>query len=183
VAQVWVALLRGINLGSRNRVPMAKLREVFADAGCEAVTTYIQSGNVVFEKKASDRAALARRLEKAIREAFDVAASVALRTADELAAVVASHPFGRDTSHSVVTFLAETPDRAAVRRVQALDVAPDRVEVAGSDVYLHYPKGFQGARLTGALLEKTLGVAGTARNWRTVTRLADLAEEEPHARR
>jgi uncharacterized protein (DUF1697 family) len=76
-----------------------------------------------------------------------------------------------------VTFLAEKPDRSAVRRVQALDIAPDRVEVAGSDVYLHYPKGFQGARLTGALLEKTLGVAGTARNWRTVTRLADLAEE------
>ena len=178
---VWVALLRGINLGARNRVPMAKLREVFADAGCEAVTTYIQSGNVVFSKKASDRAALARRLEKAIRGAFDVSAPVVLRTADELGKIVASHPFGRETSHTVVTFLAEKPDRAAVRRLKALDIAPDRVEVVGSDVYLHYPKGFQGARLTGALLERTLGVAGTARNWRTVTRLAELAEKEERA--
>ena len=124
---VWVALLRGINLGARNRVPMAKLREVFADAGCEDVTTYIQSGNVVFAKRVSDRAALARRLEKAIRGAFDVSAPVVLRTADELRKMVASHPFGRDTSHTVVTFLAEKPDRAAVRRLKALDVAPDRV--------------------------------------------------------
>ena len=174
---VWVALLRGINLGSRNRVPMAGLREVFADAGCEAVTTYIQSGNVVFAKRASDRRALARRLERAVREVFDVTAPVVLRTAAELAGVIRSHPFGRDTAHTAVTFLAEKPDRAAVRRLEALDVAPDRVEVAGSDVYLHYPNGFQGARLTGAVLERTLGLAGTARNWRTVTRLAELAKQ------
>jgi uncharacterized protein (DUF1697 family) len=182
VDHVWIALLRGINLGSRNRVPMAGLRQAFEEAGCESVATYIQSGNVVFVKKASDRGALARKLEQAVRDGFDVSAAVVLRTSGELAKVVRSHPFGRDTSHSVVTCLAEKPGRAAVRRLEALDIAPDRFEVVGSDVFLHYPNGFQGARLTGALLERHLEVAGTARNWRTVARLTELAKERtnPH---
>jgi uncharacterized protein (DUF1697 family) len=174
MAERWVALLRGINLGSRNKVPMAELRRVFEEAGCEGVQTYIQSGNVVFTKSAPDRA----ELERAVADAFGVASAIVLRTADQLATVTASHPFGPDTSKSSITFLAEKPRAAAVRRLQELDIGADRVEVIGSDVFLHYPNGVQGARLTGALLEKTIGVAGTNRNWRTVAKLAELAQAE-----
>jgi uncharacterized protein (DUF1697 family) len=174
MAERWVALLRGINLGPRNKVPMAELRRVFEEAGCEGVQTYIQSGNVVFTKSAPDRA----ELERAVADAFGVSSAIVLRTADQLAKVTASHPFGRDTSKSSVTFLAEKPKAAAVRRLQELDIGTDRVEVIGSDVFLHYPNGVQGARLTGALLEKTIGVAGTNRNWRTVAKLAELAQAD-----
>jgi len=172
---VWVALLRAVNLGSRNRVPMAELRDVLADAGCGSVATYIQSGNAVFTSPRSDRDALARELELAIRAAFDVETVVILRTEAELARTVRSHPFGPDTTHSHVTFLAAEPPREAVRRLEALDVAPDEVRVAGADVHLRLPGGQQGARMTPARLERELGVPGTNRNWRTVVRLAEMA--------
>lgn len=172
VEHVWVALLRAVNLGARNKVPMAELRRVFETAGYESVRTFIQSGNVLFEHEAPDRAAL----EAAVADAFGVQTAIVLRTAAQIRKVAGSHPFGPDTSKSAVAFLAEQPDPAGVRELAKLDIAPDRVKVAGSDVFLHYPNGFQGARLTAALLERRLGVAATARNWRTVARLAELTE-------
>lgn len=173
--QGWVALLRGINVGSRNRVPMAGLREALEAAGCNSVSTYIQSGNVVFTKQTSDRKALARRLERAVEEAFGVKSVVVLRTFSELRKLARSHPFGDDSSRTYVVFLAETPPRAAVRRLKERNVGPDRYEVVGQDVFVHYPTGLQGGRLSAAALERALEVAGTMRNWRTVTRLAELA--------
>jgi uncharacterized protein (DUF1697 family) len=175
-AEGWVALLRGINLGSRNRVPMPALRKLCEELGCEDVATYIASGNIVFTEKGSSRAALAGQLEQAIAETFGVTATVVLRSFDEIRKVARSHPFGDDTSHTFVTFLAKKPPQAGVRALASLDIAPDRFEVAGSDVFLHYPNLVQGARLTGALLERHIGVPGTSRNWRTVTRLAEMAE-------
>jgi uncharacterized protein (DUF1697 family) len=175
--QAWVALLRGINLGSRNRVPMPALRTVFEDAGCDSVSTFIQSGNVLFTKRAGDRNGLARKLERAIADAFDVPTAVVLRTAGEIAKVARSRPFGADNSHTLVAFLANAPPRAAVRRLQQLDVTPDRFKIVGSDVFLHYPNGVQGARLSAAALERHLDVVGTTRSWKTVTRLAELAAQ------
>lgn len=172
----WVALLRGINLGPRNRVAMADLRRTFEAAGCTSVQTYIQSGNVVFRHAGSDREALAAGLERAVKKELNVSAAIVLRTFAELAKVARAHPFGQDNSHTVVTFLAEKPSPAAVRSLAKLEIGEDRYRVVGQDAFLHYPNGFQGARLTGALLERRLGVPGTARNWRTVLKLAELAE-------
>jgi uncharacterized protein (DUF1697 family) len=172
--QGWVALLRGINLGARNKVPMAELRRLLEEGGYGDVRTYIQSGNVLFTAKASDRGALARRLERTVEDAFGVASRVVLRTWEEIGRVAGSHPFGDDSSKTQVAFLAKKPRAADVRKLEELEIAPDRFEVAGSDVYLHYPNGVQGARLSGALLERQLGVPATVRNWRTVTRLAEM---------
>ena len=177
----WVALLRGINLGGRNRVPMAELRALVADAGAAAVTTYIQSGNVVFVHARRDRAALANELERAIGETFGVSSRVVLRSFAEIAKVARAKPFGSDNSQTYVTFLEQKPTAAALRSLAGLEIAPDRVEVIGSDAFLHFPNGVTGSRLSGALIERRLGVAGTARNWRTVTRLAELAAQT-HAR-
>ena len=173
----WVALLRGINVGGRNSVPMAELRRVLEANGAEAVSTYIQSGNVVFRHEVGDRAALARKLEAAVKDAFDVPAAVVLRTFREIAKVASATPFGDDNSKTHVVFLAEKPAAKAVRELASLDLEPDRVAVVGSDVFLHYPNGITGARLSSAQLERKLGVAGTGRNWRTVTRLAAMADE------
>lgn len=174
-APTWVALLRAINLGTRNRIPMAELRRVFEEIGCEDVRTYIASGNVVFARDASERSALAETIEDAVESAFGFRSTVILRTGDEVRAVAEKHPFGEDTSHSHVTFLTEEPDEAAVARLGSLDVAPDRFVISGADVFVHYPGGVQGSRLTNAVLERELGVRGTTRTWRTVDRLADLA--------
>lgn len=170
-----MALLRGVNVGGRGRVPMAELRTLLAGLGLGEVRTYIQSGNALFTSREHDRATLARTLEQAVDETFGVPARVVLRTFAELAAVVGVHPFGDNTSRSYVAFLAEAPSAEGLARLAELDVAPDRFEVVGSEVFLQYADGVQGARLTGAQLERRLGVAATARNWRTVLRLVELA--------
>jgi uncharacterized protein (DUF1697 family) len=175
-AHGWIALLRGINVGGKDSVPMARLRTVFEDADAAGVATYIQSGNVVFTHVSADRAALGKQLEAAIHEAFGVSSMVVLRTFAELAKVARAKPFGPDNSNIHVTFLERKPTPVALKSLAGLEIVPDQVKVVGSDAFLHYPNGVSGSRLTGPLLERRLGVAGTARNWRTVTRLAAMAD-------
>jgi uncharacterized protein (DUF1697 family) len=172
----WVALLRAVNLGARNKVPMAELRTLLADAGYRSVRTYIASGNVLLDGPRS-RSTVADELERLIADAFQVNTTAVMRTPRELAAVVAGHPFGVDTSHSHVVFLANEPDPKVADEFGAADHSPDRALLVGADVYLQYPSGVQGSRLSAARLERLLGLPGTHRNWRTVAALAELAAE------
>ena len=172
----WVALLRAVNLGARNKVPMAELRARLEEAGYEGVRTYIASGNVLLDGPRG-RAAVAGKLERLIADSFGVDTTAIMRTPKELAATVAGHPFGRDTSQSHVVFLAAEPDREGTERLAALDASPDKAVLAGADVYLHYAAGVQGSRLSAARLERLLKVRATHRNWRTVATLVELAAE------
>jgi uncharacterized protein (DUF1697 family) len=166
-------LLRAVNVGGRNKVPMAELRRLLEEAGHEAVSSYIASGNLVVTS-ALTRERLAAEVEAAIGAAFGVTTTAIVRTPQELERVVTAHPFD-DTAGSFVTFLARKPAAAAVRELAVLDVAPEEVAVEGTHVYTRYPAGYQDARVTAALIERVLGVAGTARNWNTVAKLAELA--------
>jgi uncharacterized protein (DUF1697 family) len=170
----WVVLLRAVNLGARNKVPMADLRGLLAEAGYCDVRTYIASGNVLLDGPGSG-AAVGRKLERLIADAFGVTTTAIVRKPGELAAVVAGHPFGRDTSHSHVVFLAKRPTAKAAKSLATADQSPDKAVLAGKHVYVRYAAGVQGARLSAAGLEKLLGVPATHRNWRTVAALAELA--------
>jgi len=170
----WIVLLRAVNLGARNKVPMAELRKLLEDAGYGDVRTYIASGNVLLDGPKSG-ATVAGNVERIVGDAFGVTTTAIVRRPDELAAVVAGHPFGRDVSRSHVVFLAKRPGPKAADALAAADHTPDRAELAGKHVYVQYPAGVQGARLSAARLEKLLDVAGTHRNWRTVAALAELA--------
>jgi uncharacterized protein (DUF1697 family) len=172
----WVVLLRAVNLGSRNKVPMAKLRTLLEQAGYGDVRTYIASGNVLLDGPKSG-AAVSRELERIVAVEFGVETTAIARKPAELAALVSDHPFGRDTSRSHVIFLAKRPSPKAAERLADEDHSPDRGVLAGPNVYVRYGAGVQNARLSAARLEKMLGVTGTHRNWRTVAALADLAAE------
>jgi uncharacterized protein (DUF1697 family) len=166
----WVALLRGVNLGARNRVPMAELRTLLEDAGYGSVKTYIASGNVLLDGPAA-RNKLGSDLERLIADAFDVTTAVILRKPRELAATVEAHPFKR-TSDTHVAFLAKRPTKSAAAQLAAFDA--DAVLV-GAELYLRLPRGVHGSRLSNARIESLLGVQATLRNWRTVVALAELA--------
>jgi uncharacterized protein (DUF1697 family) len=175
--RAWVALLRGINLGARNKVSMAALKELFADLGAEDVETYVQSGNVLFRSSGA-RDDLARAVENEIEKRLGLRVTVLLRTDAELAKLVADNPFAEDERDPVklhVTFLAERPDRARAAALDEEQFAPDRFRVAGDVVYLHTPDGYGRSKLSNAYFEKQLGVRATSRNWRTVTTLAERA--------
>jgi uncharacterized protein (DUF1697 family) len=175
-----VAFLRAVNVGGNNKVPMARLRDALTAAGLEEVSTVLQSGNVVFHSRKSSKA-VAKAVEATIEETFDLQIGVIVRSAAELAAVAAANPFldaepDRDPKTLHVAFLSARPSAAATGKLDADRSPPDAFAVHGREVYLSYPDGSGRSRLTLDYLEKTLGVRGTARNWRTVLRLATLLE-------
>jgi uncharacterized protein (DUF1697 family) len=171
--RTYVALLRGINVGGRNRVGMAELRPVLEKRGLEEVTTYIQSGNVVFRATAGAKT-LGRRIEDAVEEAFGLRPAVILRTPVELAAVASSCPFA-DTSGVHVVFLESTPDPAAAAALDLDRSPPDTCALLERELYFHLPHGAGRTKLTLDYVERVLGVRGTQRNWKTVLKLLELA--------
>lgn len=158
----WVALLRAVNLGSRNKVPMARLRAALETAGYEDVRTVIASGNVVFSGGAKPTA---RALESLLADEFGVRTTVILRSASQIRKLRDAQPFA---DGAYVAFLAAKPP--SVKAIEGLDA----FAVVGGDIVLHFPRGYAAAQLTGAVLEKRLGVEATVRNWNTVEKLADL---------
>jgi uncharacterized protein (DUF1697 family) len=172
----WVALLRGVNVGGSNKVPMAELRALLEEAGYGNVGTYIASGNVLLDGPRS-AGALSAALEELVVDSFGVTTTVMLRKPQELAATVAAHPFGADTSESHVAFLAARPTKAGTARLEAAVSRSDRAVLSGAEVYLRLARGVHGSRLSGARVESLLGVPATLRNWRTVAALAELAAD------
>jgi uncharacterized protein (DUF1697 family) len=177
-AGVHVALLRGINLGSRNRLSMDDLRVLFSEAGCGRVTTYIQSGNVVFE--ASDRLAsqIAGRISGALALRFGINIPVVTRTAAELTKAARTNPFlksGSDQDTLHVAFLADRPSAAQVGALDARRSPPDEFVVQGREVFLRLPKGMARTKLTNAYFDSRLSTTSTVRNWRTVLTLVEMA--------
>ena len=176
--QTYVALLRGVNLGSRNKVSMADLRALFAALGAEEVTTYVQSGNVVFRTKQRPEPVLRKAIEQRISHDLGLDVAVLLRTKTQLRRVHSGIPFaarGHEPTKLHVTFLADTPARTRARALQATPAGSDELRVVGREVYLYLPHGYGRTKLGNAYFEKELGVTATTRNWRTVGKLVELA--------
>lgn len=174
-----LALLRGINLGSHNRVGMAELRGLVAGLGYQSVRTHLQSGNVLFDSD-DDAASAARCIEDGIAAHFALRVPVVIRDHDELAAVVAGSPLRDgefDPARFIVTFLSREPDPRGLDGLDAGGFEPDRYWPAGRQIYSLHPEGVSKAKLDYRTWERRLGVVGTARNWKTVTRLLELMEE------
>jgi uncharacterized protein (DUF1697 family) len=171
-----VLMLRGINLGSSRRVPMADLRALFEEAGYGDVQTYVQSGNVVLES-ASSPADLEREAAALISERFGFDVPVVVRTARQLAAVVKRNPLGDVASEPKryqVSFLAAKPPADVVRAMQEAAVGEERVVCHGREIYAWHPEGVARSKLWNALAGKGLGVTATARNWTTVLALLEM---------
>ena len=172
-----IALLRGINLGPKRRIAMADLRALLAEAGFEDPRTHLQSGNVVVATRKRPET-VARDMERAIaaRVGFDV--DVVVRTADELAAVVAHDPFAgvaTDPKRYGVAFLDAEPDPERLQALLARDFAPERLHAHGRELYTWHPDGFQRSQLFRAVADPKLARVATVRNWNTVLALNELA--------
>lgn len=173
-----VVLLRGINLGPRNRIAMPALRDALAEAGFADVRTYVQSGNIVLESpKGADR--VAGECGRVIKDAFGLDIAVVTRTRTELAEVVARNPLGDvadDPKRYQVSFLFAEPDASLVEKLSGLAAGKERMEVVGREIYAWHPAGVARSKLWNALAGKGLGVTATARNWTTVEALLAMAD-------
>jgi uncharacterized protein (DUF1697 family) len=177
--EVHVALLRGVNVGGKNKLPMKQLVAIFAGLGADGAQSYIQSGNVVY--RASP--ALARRIPAAVSAAIaselGLAIPVVTRSLAELRAVAAGNPFlerGVAPTAAYVAFLADTPTAARVAALDPQRSPGDAFAVRGRDIYLHLPNGGGRSKLTAAFFDSKLATISTARNWRTVLTLLEMAE-------
>jgi len=151
----YVALLRGVNVSGRNRIGMGELRARLVELGYEDVTTYIQSGNIVFAARAGKEAALAGAIEAGIRRAFKLDVTVLVRTGEQLRRVSTANPFltrGGDRSALHVTFLAAAPARADVRALSDRPAGPDDCAVVGREVFLRCPNGYGKTKLNNVYL-------------------------------
>lgn len=169
-----VALLRGVNVGGHNKLPMADLRTIVEDCGYGPAQTYIQSGNVVLSSATDGPDDVAGVLRASIAEAAGIDTSVIVRTAGELSAVVARSPYlarGEDPAHLHVLFLSGevTPDLSDLDRF-----APDEATVVDREIHLYLPDGPGRSKLAEQLTRKG-GSPGTMRNWRTVTKLVEMS--------
>lgn len=177
----WIALLRGINVGAANRLPMAELREQLSGLGFEDVATYIASGNVVFgangDPDADEAAALARRIATTIETHHGFRPRVLVLSVPEFRAAMEANPFPDAESEPKTLhlyFLAEQPADFDASAFEAVASPSERWELGDHAFYLHAPDGIGRSKLA-ARVESLLGVPATARNWRTVTRVREMA--------
>ena len=181
-ARPIIALLRGVNVGGANSVPMARLRAICEDLGWKDVATYIQSGNVVAHA-AGSRQQLERDLEAGIAEAFGLKIPVIVRTPGELRTYLAGNPFPKEVEREakgVALHLPKaSPNPGAAAALREKASGGERIEQVGDALWIHYPVGMGRSKLTPTLLDRVVGSPVTARNWRTIARLAELAAELP----
>jgi uncharacterized protein (DUF1697 family) len=178
-SETYICLIRGINVGGQKIVKMERLRESLTRLGLGGVKTYVQSGNVVFKAPGQSEEGLCGKIRKKIQSDFGFDVSVILRTAEEMGKTIEKNPFlkekGIDTSKLHVTFLEKLPEKANLKSLETLKIEPDALRHLGTEIYLYYPNGFSGAKLSHNTLERLLGCKGTSRNWNTVNQLHRMA--------
>lgn len=172
----WIALIRGINVGGHNKIPMATLSKVLEEAGCDSVRTYIQSGNVVFRSISSSKRALSQLLGDAIEREFCFRPHLLLISSTDFRTAVANNPFpqaGSEPNKLHFYFLDKAPETYAIKSLESLATPTERIDLIGNVFYLFTPDGVGRSKLASAV-ERKLGVTATARNYSTVQALLEM---------
>jgi len=179
--EIAVALLRGINVGGKNKLPMKELAEIFAKTDCVKVRTYIQSGNVIFSAPAPLLKEVPERVKEQIRKRFGYTIPVIVRTSRQMAEAIRDNPFlqADPSGRSLyVYFLADLPSELAIKKLDPHRSTPDRFQVLNRHIYLHLPNGMGRTKLTNAYFDSTLSTVCTARNWATVLALFEMMQSK-----
>lgn len=174
----YIAILRGINVSGKNKLPMADLRASLGKQGFKNVVTYIQSGNVAFEAKETAAEAAAKKLEQLIKKDFGYDVPVIVFGKAYLEKVLAENPFLKkdvDVSKLHVTFLAEEPLTENLKKLDGLNYPPDEFALGNKAIYLHCPEGYGRTKYNNTFLENKLKVTATTRNWKTSNVLLEMS--------
>lgn len=174
-----IALFRGINVGGRNTIPMAKLRALLEGLGLEKVQTYIQSGNAVFQCAAVEASSIAENIQNGLEAEVGFRPEVQVFSADVLKAAIESNPFPEaepEPKSLHLFFLGEVPEEPNLKGLEDLKASNERYELINQCFYLHAPDGIGKSKLA-ARAERLLGVSATARNWKTVMQVMDMASD------
>lgn len=172
---IHISLLRGINVGGNKKVPMKALVEVYESNDCQSVTTYIQSGNVVFMSDENSES-LQEKLSAAIAERFGFTVDLMQRTLEEWREIIAVNPFPSDNPKLLHVFLLNMlPEKANLDAFLALERNGEEIALIGTSIYFYTPNGFGTSKLAN-VMERKLKVSMTARNWNTMLKILEIAE-------
>ena len=178
---VYISMLRGINVGPHNRIKMEALRALYTSLKLEDPCTYVQSGNVIFRSKEKDTGLLAARIQKAIEKKLGCSPTVLLRTTAEMKKAIAANPFAARPDivpgKLLVTFLAAEPAREAQAGLDTFKHHPEEIHLIGRELFIYFPNGAGKTKLPWSQVERFLKVTGTARNWNSVIKMCEMAEE------
>lgn len=178
--ETYVGLLRGVNVGGNNKLPMKSLSALCESQGCRGVRTYIQSGNVVFRADARTVRGFAAKLKSQINAEFGFETAVILRTAPELRAVVENNPYmkpGVDLRSLHVMFLAKEPNLTDVVKLNPPCEGDEAFSLRGKEIFLFLPNGTGRSKLAAYRFDKILQTDVSTRNWQTTLNLVSLCEE------
>ncbi len=182
LVKTCISILRGINVSGQKKIIMSELTALYESLALKNVTTYIQSGNVVFKTdlKLSDEQ-FAQKIEQAIFEKYNFHVPVIIRTAEEIKHIITTNPFLKEkeinTDKLHVSFLSAMPGPATLEKIKTYDYPPDRFYISGKEVYLYCPESYGETKLSNKFFENKLQVTATTRNWKTVNKLLEMARE------
>lgn len=176
----YIALLRGINIGNKNRIKMADLRTIFESIGFKDVKTYLQSGNVIFKYDSSNIVEITSNIESKMNQTFGFSINVIIRTDDEFESIINNNPFIKDPDVELdklhVTFLKELPDKGTILNLDINKNENEKFEVNGREIYIYLPNGYARTKLTNNIFEKKLKTIATTRNWKTTNKLLEMSK-------
>ncbi len=176
----YVVLIKGINVGSRNRIKMADLVDSLNNIGLNNMKTYLQSGNIIFDHDSFDTSNIAQFIESIISQKFGLNVNVIIRKEDEIESIIENNPFIKDPDIELdklhVTFLEEIPDKQLILNLNIKKGENERFEFKGKEIYLYLPNGYSRTKLTNNNFEKKLKITATTRNWKTVNKLLELTK-------
>ena len=170
----YLVMPRGINVGTRNRVPMAQLRSTLADAGYSDVATVLQSGNLIVSTESAIPDEVAGAMQRLLSDEFEVDVPCVVRTANQVRRVLNRNPLQEvvsDPSRYLVNFLSEEPDPEMAGALLEEDHSPEAIAIEGTEAFVWTPLGVKAMTLSYGYLEKRLGVVATARNWNTLQKI------------
>ena len=177
--ETYITILRGINVSGQKSIKMDALRSMFEDLNFSNVTTYIQSGNVVFAEKKTKPKDLESKIQKEIKKIFGHEVSVLVKEKKEVEAVIKKNPFLKqkniDSTRLYVTFLSHNPEQIHIDKIKDLKYPPDEFIILEKAIYLHVPISYGNSKLNNNFFENKLKVTATTRNWRTVNELLNIA--------
>jgi uncharacterized protein (DUF1697 family) len=180
--KTYIAFLRGINVGGHRKILMADLKKLLITIGFENVTTYIQSGNVVFSaNEISSFQECEMKIEKQILEHFGFDVPVIIRSKEEIQNLLFSNPFLQDSTNNperfFVTFLSDFPSVEQISLIEKFDFSPDKFKIGGKDIFLYCPGNYSDTKLSNKFFESKLEKKATSRNWKTVLKMLEIAEK------
>lgn len=175
----YIALLRGINIGRKNRIKMADLKEFFKLMDFNNIKTYLQSGNVIFEHNLDNTEKIASEIEKELIKTYEFPVNVIIRTKNGLEDVINNNPFINEDNVDIdklhVTFLQKIPDKEIVLDLDLKKSENEKFKIIDKEIYLYLPDGYARTKLNNNIFEKKLNTIATTRNWKTVNKLLELA--------